>query len=339
MARYNGHTISTSGSCDGLAGALSNSYGPSLDAMITSAQGKADELIAYAAAFPAVSCTVPDIDFGAIKQGISDAVDAMVAEAKAIVAAVEDYSDGVWNNPANQKKIDEYLEGIPTSPPRSPNGDPGGGAPPTTTPATDPTVNEELTIESSDIPIEGVTPEDINLNTTNEEIVIGQGSESVISAVTPSIGVSNGLTSTDSVLESVTSDISTSAATALGDFAGFGKSSIFSGSSNFSVPTPGVVGEISAVNSSSAIGAVGIAAAAAAAAVGGKFYYDKNASDTSGDDGVTDSDDDNEDENNDIEEAIEMSSETGSDVNVSYDSKFSALELKKQLLEDGEVNS
>lgn len=347
MARYGGHTISTSGSYDGLAGALSNSYGPSLDAMISAAEGKANELVAYAAAFPAVSCNVPDIDFGAIKQGISDAVDAMVAEAKAIVDAVNDYSDGVWDNPANQQKIDSYLAGIPTSPPRSPgsDGDGGGGGAPTTEPTTNPPIDESLTIESPDIPTAGVTPEDINLNVTDEEIVIaqGSGSESVISAVAPSFGVSEGLTSTDTVLESITSDISSSAATSLGDFAGFGKSSIFSGSGNFSVPTPGVVGEISAVNSSSAVGAVGIAAAAAAAAVGGKFLYDKNSAGSLSDGmlGATTSDDDEEDdddEDNDIEEAIEMSSETGSDVNIAVDTKISALDLKRQLLEDGEVS-
>ena len=342
MARYNGHTISTSGSYDGLAGALSNSYGPSLDSMITSAEGKVDELIAYAASFPAVPCDVPDIDFSKIKKAISDAVDKMVKEAKAIVDAVNDYSDGVWDNPANQQKIDGYLAGIPTSTPRSP-GDDGGGAPPTE-PQTDPTIDETLTVEGTDISTEGVTPEDINLNVTDEEIVIaqGSGSESVISAVAPSFGVSDGLTSTDTVLESVVSDISSSAATALGDFAGFGKSSIFSGSGNFSVPTPGAVGEISAVNSSSAIGVVGIAAAAAAAAVGGKFLYDKNSASSSVDevfDSTSTDDEEEEDEDNNVEEAIEMSSETGSDVNIATDTKISAIDLKRQLLEDGEVNS
>ena len=226
--------------------------------------------------------------------------------------------------------LNKYSKAIPTS--GGPKGGDGGGgseddklnAPGTedssgTTPTVqnDP-VSEDDVLASNGSNIDGKTPE--ISGGLNEEIAIPLVSAMDSSIVTESAASALGV----SVMGAGGNDPLSETSTLLDEFASsFGSAT---GASAISIPSP-LIGTLDGVKSSSALAATGVAIAAVAS-IGGKVLYDR----------VKDDDDDDDDDEHMDEDITELNEKSGSVVNDGFISGVSVIDLKKELLENGEVN-
>ena len=151
----------------------------------------------------------------------------------------------------------------------------------------------------------------INLNIP---LVSAMDSSIVTESAASALGVS--------VMSAVGGENLSETSTLLDEFASsFGST----GSSAIAIPSP-IIGSMDGVKSSSAIAATGVAIAAVAS-IGGKVLYDR----------VKDDDDDDDDDEHMDEDITELNEKSGSVVNDGFISGVSVIDLKKELLENGEV--
>ena len=265
---------------------------------------------------------------GNIERTLSGASQRCLSQIGSITGAIQDYCDGNGFSAESEAILNRYSKAIPSSPGAGPSGDGGGSdddklnAPGTEdSPGTTPTIqnepvsgDDELVSNGSDI--EGNAPE--VSGGLSEDIAIPLVSAMDSSIVTESAASALGV----SVMGAVGNDSLSETSTLLDEFASsFGST----GSSAIAIPSP-IIGSMDGVKSSSAIAATGVAIAAVAS-IGGKVLYDR----------VKDDDDDDDDDEHMDEDITELNEKSGSVVNDGFISGVSVIDLKKELLENGEV--
>lgn len=255
MAAYRGYVLSCNPNNVTAVNGVLTTAGDIVGAKALELKAQVNELLAYAAADPAVSCSLTGNEIDPAVNLVNEYIDDAKSKLDSTVKAITDYGDGKWDDAANQACIDDLINSIP----KGPGKEDGGGIAPTTT--NDDVLNpNEDTVTTS----EPGTGDSSDL-TADEEIIISSVGDDIVEDISVNVADvgDDDLTVSDSGSDD---DLGTKAF-----------------SNSLAVPSIKTDELVDGIKSSGALG-VGVVSAVAAAAIGGKVFYDKKREDEEDDD-------------------------------------------------------